>query len=120
TPCEFFGDGQNPVSSAGNRRAFTGQFARRQVMSSMGRAPVRHPAPELPEDALRSTTELEGTPQGGEHMLAYMRLLWEHRRMLARVALYGLLSSAVLAFLIPNRYQSTARIMPPDSNQSGG
>jgi len=89
-------------------------------MSSMGRAPVRHPAPELPEDALRSTTELEGTPQGGEHMLAYMRLLWEHRRMLARVALYGLLSSAVLAFLIPNRYQSTARIMPPDSNQSGG
>jgi len=89
-------------------------------MSSMGRAPVRHPAPELPEDALRSTTELEGTPQGGEHMLAYMRLLWEHRRMLARVTLYGLLSSAALAFLIPNRYQSTARIMPPDSNQSGG
>ena len=63
-------------------------------MSSMGRAPVRHPAPELPEDALRSTTELEGTPQGGEHMLAYMRLLWEHRRMLARVTLYGVLSSA--------------------------
>ena len=89
-------------------------------MSSTGRAPVRHPAPELPEDAFRSATELEGTSQGGEHTVAYMRLLWDHRRLLSRVALYGFLSSALLAFLIPNRYQSTARLMPPDSNQSGG
>jgi len=89
-------------------------------MSSTGRAPVRHPAPELPEDAFRSAAEFEGTPRGGEHTVAYMRLLWEHRRLLARVALYGFLSSALLAFLIPNRYQSTARLMPPDSNQSGG
>jgi uncharacterized protein involved in exopolysaccharide biosynthesis len=49
-----------------------------------------------------------------------MRLFWEHRRLLARVALYGFLSSALLAFFIPNRYQSTAHLMPPDSNQSGG
>jgi uncharacterized protein involved in exopolysaccharide biosynthesis len=89
-------------------------------MSSTGRVPVRHSAPELPEDAFRSAAELEGTPRDGEHAVAYMRLLWEHRRLLARVALYGFLSSALLAFLIPNRYQSTARLMPPDSNQSGG
>src|SRR5690348_10519734 len=89
-------------------------------MSSTGRVPVRHPAPELPEDAFRSATELEGTPRGGEHTVAYMRLLWDHRRLLSRVALYGFLSSALLAFLIPNRYQSTARVMPPDSSQSGG
>ena len=89
-------------------------------MSSTGRAPVRHPAPELPEDAFHSAGELEGTIGGGERGVAYMRLLWDHRRLLARVALYGFLASALLAFLIPNRYQSTARIMPPDSNQSGG
>ncbi len=89
-------------------------------MSSTGRAPVRHPAPELPEDAFRSAAEVEGAPRGGEHTVAYMRLLWDHRRLLARVALYGFLSSTLLAFLIPNRYQSTARLMPPDSNQSGG
>ena len=89
-------------------------------MSSTGRAPVRHPAPELPEDAFRSPADLEGMPRGGEHTVAYMRILWEQRRLLARVALYGFLASALLAFLIPNRYQSTARLMPPDSNQSGG
>ena len=89
-------------------------------MSSTGRAPVRHRAPELPEDAFRSASELEGGPRGGEHTVAHMRLLWEHRRLLARVTLYGFLSSAFLAFFIPNRYQSTARLMPPDSNQSGG
>lgn len=86
----------------------------------MSSAPVRHPTPELPEDAFHSAAELVGTPQGGEHLLSYMRILWEHRRLLARVVLYGFLSSALLAFLIPNRYQSTARVMPPDSNQSGG
>jgi capsule polysaccharide export protein KpsE/RkpR len=89
-------------------------------MSSTGRAPVRHRAPGLPEDTIRSVADLEGTLRGGEHTVAYMRLLWEHRRLLARVALYGFLSSALLAFLLPNRYQSTARLMPPDSNQSGG
>lgn len=89
-------------------------------MSSTGRAPVRHPAPELPEDAYRSASEFDGAPRGNERTVAYMRLLWEHRRLLARVTLYGFLSSALLAFLIPNRYQSTARLMPPDSNQSGG
>ena len=89
-------------------------------MSSTGRAPVRHPAPELPEDAFRSASEFEGAPRGSEYTVAYMRLLWEHRRLLARVTLYGFLSSALLTFFIPNRYQSTARLMPPDSNQSGG
>jgi uncharacterized protein involved in exopolysaccharide biosynthesis len=88
-------------------------------MSSTGRAPVRRPAPELPEDAFRSAAEFEGAPRDGVRTIAYMRLLWERRRLLARVVLYGFLASALLAFLIPNRYQSTARLMPPDSNQSG-
>ena len=89
-------------------------------MSSTGRAPVRRSSAELPEDTLRSAADLEGMPRGGVHTVAYMRLLWEQRRLLTRVALYGFLASALLAFLIPNRYQSTARLMPPDSNQSGG
>ena len=89
-------------------------------MSSSGRAPVRDPAPEPPEAAFHSGAELDGTRRSGEYTVAYMRLFWEHRRLLARVALYGFLSSALLAFLIPNRYQSTAHLMPPDSNQPGG
>src|SRR5208283_5730924 len=47
-----------------------------------------------------------------------LRVLWESRRFLGRVAGAGLLLSAVIALLIPNRYQSVARLMPPD-NQSG-
>ena len=89
-------------------------------MSSTGSAPVRHPAPELPENAFRSAAESEGMARGGEHMLANVRLLWEHRQVLARVALYGFLASTILAFVIPMRFESTARLMPPDNNQSGG
>ena len=49
---------------------------------------------------------------------ASLRLLWESRRSLGRVAGAGLLLSTLIAFLIPNRYESVARLMPPD-NPSG-
>jgi uncharacterized protein involved in exopolysaccharide biosynthesis len=50
----------------------------------------------------------------------YLRLLWEQRRLLARLVLYGFLASTLIALLIPARYESTARLMPPDNTQSGG
>ena len=50
--------------------------------------------------------------------VASLRLLWESRRFLGRVAGAGLLLSTLIALLIPSRYQSVARLMPPD-NQSG-
>ena len=53
-----------------------------------------------------------------ERTVAHLRLLWESRRFLARVAGAGLLLSVIVALLIPKRYQSVARLMPPD-NQSG-
>jgi uncharacterized protein involved in exopolysaccharide biosynthesis len=53
-----------------------------------------------------------------ERTVANLRLLWESRRFLGRVTGIGVLLSVVLALLIPNRYQSVARLMPPD-NQSG-
>src|SRR5208337_112406 len=46
--------------------------------------------------------------------LANLRLLWESRRFLGCVAGAGLLLSTLIAFLIPNRYESVARLMPPD------
>ena len=48
-------------------------------------------------------------------MVASLRLLWESRRFLGRVAGAGLLLPTLIAFLIPNRYQSVARLMPPDN-----
>jgi capsule polysaccharide export protein KpsE/RkpR len=46
-------------------------------------------------------------------------LLWNHRRLLARVTGIAVVLSAVFAFfLLPKQYDSVARIMPPD--QQGG
>jgi capsule polysaccharide export protein KpsE/RkpR len=45
--------------------------------------------------------------------------LWQRRIWLAKVAALGLVISfglALLAFLIPNRFSSTAQLMPPDSS----
>jgi uncharacterized protein involved in exopolysaccharide biosynthesis len=46
-------------------------------------------------------------------------LLWDHRRRLARVAAVALVLSGAIAFLIPKRYESVARLMPPEQPSSG-
>jgi uncharacterized protein involved in exopolysaccharide biosynthesis len=46
-------------------------------------------------------------------------LLWEHRRMLARLTAISLLVSLGIAFAIPKQYKSSASIMPPDQQGSG-
>ena len=45
-------------------------------------------------------------------------LLWDYRRLLARVSGTALVLSAIIAFLLPKQYDSVARLMPPD--QQGG
>jgi uncharacterized protein involved in exopolysaccharide biosynthesis len=55
-----------------------------------------------------------------ERTVAHLRLLWESRRFLGRTTGAGLLLSVVIALLIPNRYQSVARLMPPDNQSSSG
>ncbi len=42
-------------------------------------------------------------------------LLWTHRRSLARTILIAAIVSLAIAFLIPKRYEATARIMPPEN-----
>jgi capsule polysaccharide export protein KpsE/RkpR len=83
-------------------------------------APARQPVPELPEQDLPIAHEPAGTPQAGGNSVVYLRLLWERRGLLARFILCGLVVSTLLAFLIPVRFESTARLMPPDNSQSGG
>jgi capsule polysaccharide export protein KpsE/RkpR len=43
-----------------------------------------------------------------------LQLLWAKRPLLFKFFLYGLAASLLIAFLIPPRYVSTARLMPPD------
>ncbi len=89
-------------------------------MNYSSSASTRQPARKLPEQDLPIAPGPEGAPQESEMSVAHLRLLWQHRRLLARVALSGLLASTLIAFLIPTRYESIARLMPPDSSQSSG
>jgi len=47
-----------------------------------------------------------------------IRLLWRQRQFLFRFTCAAMLLSVVVALLIPNRYDSTARLMPPDQSNS--
>src|ERR1700758_2878874 len=49
-----------------------------------------------------------------------LRLIWEHRGLLWRVAMWGLAASIVIALLIPNRYESVTRLMPPETRSGSG
>ncbi len=43
-------------------------------------------------------------------------LLWQRRRRIGRVGLIALLVATLVAFVIPRRYTSATRIMPPDNS----
>ena len=53
-------------------------------------------------------------PDQRTDLVAGATLLWSQRRRLLRWLGIGLLISTLAAFLIPNRYESTASLMPPD------
>jgi capsule polysaccharide export protein KpsE/RkpR len=68
-----------------------------------------------------SPASVEGTQDQPDLDGSYvLHLLWEKRRMLYRVAAWALVLSAVIAFLIPNQYESSIRIMPPDPMSGSG
>ena len=83
-------------------------------------APARQPVPELPENDFPGTSVPEQILDTGEKSIASLRLIWVNRRMVSRVALYALVASTIVAFLIPSRYESVARLMPPDNQSSSG
>lgn len=89
-------------------------------MSVAGSAPARQPAPELPERELPDILGAEDVSQGNPSSVDRLRLLWENRRILFRSTLYALLASTLVALLIPVRYESTARLMPPDNQSASG
>jgi capsule polysaccharide export protein KpsE/RkpR len=85
-----------------------------------GSAPVRQPVIEPSEKDFPGTPSQPETLEANDNTVAHLRLLWEHRGLLFRAAMYGLLASVLLAFLIPSRYKSTARLMPPDNTPTSG
>lgn len=47
-------------------------------------------------------------------------LVWQRRVWIGRMVAAGTLMFAILAFLIPKKYASTAQLMPPDAQGAGG
>jgi capsule polysaccharide export protein KpsE/RkpR len=52
--------------------------------------------------------------------LSALQLSLDHRRLLFRIAVRVIVLSAIVAFLIPRRYESSVSIMPPQSLGGGG
>jgi capsule polysaccharide export protein KpsE/RkpR len=50
---------------------------------------------------------------------ARCQLLWDRRRWLAKVLLWGLAVSLLISVFIPTEYESTAQLMPPSQSGSG-
>lgn len=86
--------------------------------------PSRRPLkPELQYQTPTLDTELivglEPRDMAHRRRIAKLTLLWQERRSLLRWALAGLAGSTLLAFLLPVRYTSTTRLMPPDQASGG-
>ena len=72
-------------------------------------------APEL-EPELISVVE-DGSSRG--RTVAKLSLLWVQRFFIFRCVVLGFILSTIVAFLIPPRYTSTSRLMPPDQSGAG-
>jgi capsule polysaccharide export protein KpsE/RkpR len=97
------------------------QGAREAKVESLRQDAVIHEIDPVTEIEFPSPAGVEGTQdQPDRDALYVLHLLWEKRRMLFRVAAWALVLSTVIAFLIPNQYESSIRIMPPDPMSGSG
>ena len=74
---------------------------------------LAHPEVEVLQDQVREM-ELRRA-----RSVASQRLVWENRQFIFRATMTAAVLSALIAFLIPPRYQTTTRLMPPDQGGSG-
>jgi capsule polysaccharide export protein KpsE/RkpR len=76
----------------------------------------RYTDPDLEHELV---VEAEDAALGRGRTVARVALLWQERRFLCRCAAAGIVISTIIAFLIPVRYTSTTRLMPPDQAGAG-
>jgi uncharacterized protein involved in exopolysaccharide biosynthesis len=76
----------------------------------------RYVEPELDRELV---IEAEDGRLGRKRAVGRIALLWEQRQLLLRCGAIGFAASVVLVFLIPVRYTSTTRLMPPDQAGQG-
>ena len=85
----------------------TRQFSKRQP---------QYPPPAIEPDFI----SISGTsPEEVRTPVERLRILWDRRALLYRWIAIGLVTSTIIAFVIPVRYTSTTRLMPPDQAGQG-
>jgi capsule polysaccharide export protein KpsE/RkpR len=57
---------------------------------------------------------------GERRELEWPWVLWERRKFVCKVTICGFILTTILAVLIPNRYESTTSLMPPDTQSGSG
>lgn len=77
---------------------------------------ARYIEPELEEEIL---AEVQDAQSRRQRIIGRLSLLWQERRFLFRWAASAFVASVVLVLLIPVRYTSTTKLMPPDQNGQG-
>jgi uncharacterized protein involved in exopolysaccharide biosynthesis len=84
--------------------------------------PATRPRPDFsPEQSLRELGSPQPTAGGGQaKLIGYLGLLWGERREVGRWALGGLLLATLVAFVLPKQYQSSAQLMPPETQSGSG
>ena len=73
-----------------------------------------YPEPELERGIIRLPQQEEG-----RRTVERARTLWNERKTLYRWAVIGMVASTVIAFVLPPRYTTTTRLMPPDQASQG-
>jgi uncharacterized protein involved in exopolysaccharide biosynthesis len=75
----------------------------------------------LPAEVIESPSRIDAEEEiaGRQRMVIRLRNVWNRRQTIVRLTWSGFILSALAAFLIPRRYASSARLMPPDQSNSG-
>jgi uncharacterized protein involved in exopolysaccharide biosynthesis len=95
----------------------------REIMSESAQSRAREVetreeiVPRQPDVEIIPSPDRERT-LARERSVALQRLVWTNRLVVLRAAVAGLLVSTLIAFLIPRRFESAARLMPPDQGNA--
>lgn len=89
-------------------------------MESLRKDSIIHEFEPINDVEFPSSETVDAKADGSSRLLPTLQLAWEHRNWLYRVGAWALAISTVIALLIPNSYESSVRIMPPDPMGNAG
>ena len=87
--------------------------------SGQGMVELRGPGLAVADRAEPTPPPMEPV-KAQKSLLPFLQLFWANRRFLLRTGMYAIVASTLIVFLIPVRYQSVTRLMPPDGQSGSG